>query len=98
MPIRKFLGVSAIVTVKATHLKPTTPLRERFGNDYEVTKVTGLVVIKLCHDSSGKVVAVELSCPAFVDAATGAEIIFKCKCGCAAVITPAPEGSRIEVG
>ncbi len=98
MPISKFLGVGAVVTVKATNLKPTTPLRERLGNDFETAKVSNLVVIKLCHDSAGKVVGVELSSPAFLDAATQAEIVFKCKCGCAAVTTPAPEDSRIEVG
>ena len=98
MPISKFLGVGAVVTVKATNLKPTTPLRNHFGNDYETAKVPNLVVIGVCNDSAGKVVAVELSCPAFTDAQTGAEVVFKCKCGCAAVTTHAPESSRIEVG
>jgi hypothetical protein len=98
MPISKFLGVGAVVTVKATNLKPSTPLRERLGNDFETAKVSNLVVIKLCHDSAGKVVGVEVSSPAFLDTATQAEIVFKCKCGCAAVTTPAPEDSRIEVG
>ena len=98
MPISKYLGVGAVVTVKATNLKPTTPLRSHFGNDYETAKVSNLVVIRTCVDSAGKVVAVELSCPAFKDPASDAEIVFKCKCGCAAVTTPAPAGSRIEVG
>ena len=98
MPISKYLGVGAVVTVKATNLKPTSPLRTRFGNDYETAKVSNLVVIKLCHDSAGKVVGIELSSPAFVEVATGAEVVFKCKCGCATVTTPAPEDSRIEVG
>ncbi len=98
MPISKFLGVGAVVTVKATNLKPSTPLRNHFGNDYETAKVPNLVVIRLCLDSAGKVVAVELSCPAFKDPSTDIEIVFKCKCGCVAVTTPAPEASRIEVG
>jgi hypothetical protein len=98
MPISKFLGVGAVVTVKATNLKPTSLLRAHFGNDFETAKVPNLVVIRTCLDSAGKVVAVELSCPAFKDAATDAEIVFKCKCGCAAVTTPAPADSRIEVG
>ena len=98
MPISKYLGVGAVVTVKATNLKPSTPLRNHFGNDFETAKVQNLVVIRLCHDSSGKVVAIEVSCPAFKDRETDAEIVFKCKCGCAAVTTPASEGSRIEVG
>ena len=98
MPISKYLGVGAVVTVKATNLKPSTPHRNHFGNDYETAKVPNLVVIRLCLDSAGKVVAVELSCPAFKDPATGAEIVFKCKCGCATVTTPAPEDSRKEVG
>lgn len=98
MPISKYLGVGAVVTVKATNLKPSAPLRNHFGNDYETTKVSNLVVTGLCQDSAGKLVAVEVSCPAFVDPSTGVEIVFKCKCGCAAVTTPASEGSRIEVG
>jgi hypothetical protein len=98
MPISQYLGVGAVVTVKATNLKPTTPLRNHFGNDYETAKVSNLVVIGLCHDSAGKVVGVEVASSAFKDATTQAEIVFKCKCGCATVTTHAPEGSRIEVG
>ena len=98
MPISKFLGVGAVVTVKATNLKPSTPLRSHFGNDFETAKVQNLVVSRTCLDSAGKVVSIEVSSPAFKDAATDAEIVFRCKCGCAAVTTPAPLDSRIEVG
>ena len=77
MPISKYLGVGAVVTVKATNLKPTTPLRDHFGNDYETAKVSNLVVIRLCNDSAGKVVGVEVCCRAFVDTSTGVEIVFK---------------------
>jgi hypothetical protein len=98
MPISKYLGVGAIVTVKATNLKPTTPLRSHFGNDYETAKVQNLVVVNVCRDSGGNPSGIEVSCPAFKDTATDVEIVFKCKCGCASVTTHAPQAARIEVG
>lgn len=97
MPISQFLGVGAIVTVKATNLKPSTPLRAHFGNDYETSKVQNLVVVAINKDSADKVVGIDVSSSAFVVPSTGAEVVFKCKCGCATVTTHAPVDARIEV-
>ena len=98
MGINKLLGVGAIVTVKASNLKPTGVLKTHFGNDYPTAKVENLVVCAINHDCAGKLVGIKVSSAVFKEPSSGDEVIFECKCGCAAVTTPAPKDARIQVG
>jgi hypothetical protein len=97
MGISKYLGVGAKVTVKATNLKPKAPLQSHYVNVYATAKVEALVIIEGVTDSQHKLIKVRCACPAFTNAATGAEIVFECKPGCCHVTTPAPEAQRFEV-
>jgi hypothetical protein len=97
MGISKFLGVGAKVTVKATNLKPKAPLQAKYTNTYDTTKVQGLVIIEGLTDTQHKLVKVRCASPDFINAATGAEIVFECKAGCCHVTAPAPEADRFEV-
>lgn len=97
MGISKYLGVGARVTVKATNLKPKAPLQAHYTNVYATTKVEGLVIIEGVTDSQHKLIKVRCACPAFTNAATGAETVFECKPGCCHVTAPASEGQRFEV-
>ena len=97
MGISKFLGVGAKVTVKATNLKPKSPILAHYTNTYATAKVQDLVIIEGVTDSQHKLVKVRCASPAFTDAATGSEIVFECKAGCCHVTTPAPEAGRFEV-
>jgi hypothetical protein len=95
MPTGAGFGVGAVVSILHKVLKPRNVAMNVFGNDYQLGRTANFVVRSLLAEVAGQPPQATVSSPSFcVD---GVPILFTVAWGCCKIITPAPDGSRVQV-
>ncbi len=95
MPTGAGFGVGAVVSILHKVLKPRNVAMNVFGNDYQLGRTSDFVVRELSGEVAGQPPQARVSSPSIRE--NGQLILFTVAWGCCKIITPAPEGSRVQV-
>jgi hypothetical protein len=95
MPTGAGFGVGAVVSILHKVLKPRNVAMNAFGNDYQLGRTANFVVRELLDAFPGLPPQARVSSPSYC--LDGEPIVFTVAWGCCKIVTPAPDGSRVQV-